>query len=766
MCAIALIISLIIFFMIMLSYQFCIKTLSPVNQRNAINGSGNESRLRGRIFLKNSWRVTVYMARCTKLILHIHLTLDLDSIICNGSCRQWFSTSMYRKPLITCLENCNRQSYVKQRPKYTIGGILVTMGHPKGRKSYGGGDSVRESGRRCFSSATNIIGSPCVGLEELKKINKKNLGHINDKLIHIVSDVNTLILAYEYIKSKPGNSTPGVDSTTLDKINLEWFYNVSSKLKAGKFKFSPARRSYIPKRGNKKEKRPLTISSPRDKVVQQAILFILEAVYEPSFWDYSHGSRPGRGTHTALKYIKYKFKESKWCIEADIESNFPNINHKILLNLLKKRITCPKFLSLIKNSIKAGYVENGKFFESNIGLFQGNITSPILNNVYLHELDSFMDGLINLFTCGKRRKKNPAYRRFSYLMEKAADDSFTIKNLRKQRRKLNSKDPFDRSFKRLYYVRYVDDFVVGVIGSREETVEIEDKIREFLKNRLKLTLSPEKTLITYFSKQYISFLGTFIKGTWERTKKLAAVKRKGVTRKEKITSRTVLKAPIKSLFEKATLNGFFKKRNQEFVPTKVGRCINLEHEDILRYYNSIIHGILNYYSFANNHKSLGSLIHGLKFSCARTLALKYKLRHISKVFRKFGSKLKKTRDSEVELYIPKTFKAFKKFKTNVNDPDIIIFSNWNNKLTKSNLFKHCVICSSSNRIEMHHVRKVKDLKSKLRKKNTDFFTTQMAAINRKQVPLCAEHHKALHNNTLSHNERELFKENIKLLKKK
>jgi group II intron reverse transcriptase/maturase len=640
------------------------------------------------------------------------------------------------------------------------------MGHPKGRKSYGGGDSVRESGRRCFSSATNIIGSPCVGLEELKKINKKNLGHINDKLIHIVSDVNTLILAYEYIKSKPGNSTPGVDSTTLDKINLEWFYNVSSKLKAGKFKFSPARRSYIPKRGNKKEKRPLTISSPRDKVVQQAILFILEAVYEPSFWDYSHGSRPGRGTHTALKYIKYKFKESKWCIEADIESNFPNINHKILLNLLKKRITCPKFLSLIKNSIKAGYVENGKFFESNIGLFQGNITSPILNNVYLHELDSFMDGLINLFTCGKRRKKNPAYRRFSYLMEKAADDSFTIKNLRKQRRKLNSKDPFDRSFKRLYYVRYVDDFVVGVIGSREETVEIEDKIREFLKNRLKLTLSPEKTFITYFSKQYISFLGTFIKGTWERTKKLAAVKRKGVTRKEKITSRTVLKAPIKSLFEKATLNGFFKKRNQEFVPTKVGRCINLEHEDILRYYNSIIHGILNYYSFANNHKSLGSLIHGLKFSCARTLALKYKLRHISKVFRKFGSKLKKTRDSEVELYIPKTFKAFKKFKTNVNDPDIIIFSNWNNKLTKSNLFKHCVICSSSNRIEMHHVRKVKDLKSKLRKKNTDFFTTQMAAINRKQVPLCAEHHKALHNNTLSHNERELFKENIKLLKKK
>jgi hypothetical protein len=385
--------------------------------------------------------------------------------------------------------------------------------------------------------------------------------------------------------------------------------------------------------------------------------------------------------------------------------------------------------------------------------------------VYLHELDLFMDGLINLFSQSKRRKKNPAYRRFSYLMEKAAGDSSTIKNLRKERRKLNSKDPFDCEFKRFYYVRYVDDFVVGVIGSHEETVEIENKIRKFLKNELKLTLSPEKTVITHFSKKYITFLGTLIKGTWEREKKLTIVKRKEVNRKERVTSRTVLKAPIKLLFEKATLNGFFKKRNQEFVPTKVGRCINLEHEDILRYYNSVIRGILNYYSIANNHKSLGSLIHGLKFSCARTLALKYKLRLTSKAFSKFGTKLKKTPDSEVELYIPKTFKASKEFKTNVTDPDKAIFSNWNNKLTKSNLFKPCVICGSSNRIEMHHVRKVRDLKSKVQGKNVDFFTAQMAAINRKQVPLCSEHHKALHNNTLSHNERELFKKNIKLLKK-
>ena len=191
--------------------------------------------------------------------------------------------------------------------------------------------------------------------------------------------------------------------------------------------------------------------------------------------------------------------------------------------------------------------------------------------------------------------------------------------------------------------------------------------------------------------------------------------------------------------------------------------INLEHADILRFYNSIIRGNLNYYFFANNRKSLGSFIHGLKWSCARTLALKFKLRQSSKVFRKFGSKLK-CPDTGLEIFIPKTFKAIKIFGCDEPVFDDILFKKWGRKLTRSNLFKQCVICGSSEQIEMHHVRYIKDLKRKAKMKLLDFFTMQMAAINRKQVPLCVEHHKALHNNTLSHNERELFKENIKLLK--
>ena len=745
------------------SYQFSIKTLFPGIFRNGCTRSGNESHLRGQVFLKNSWRVTMYKVRFTKLTLHAYLPLDINSITCNGLFELWFSSRMYRESLITNSGHCYQQIYVKQRPKYIFGGILKTTGHPKGRKPYGGGDSVRESGFRRFSSGTNINDQSCVGLQELMEINKNNLDFVNNKLIHIVADSKVLILAYEIIKSNPGNMTPGIDSTTLDKIDLDWILTVSKLIIAGKYEFKPARRVYIPKPG-KNDVRPLTISSPRDKVIQQAIYLVLNAIYEPFFLDVSHGSRPRRGTHTALKDIKFKFQGVKWCIEADIESNFPNIDHKILLTLLKKRIRCSKFLALIKKSIKVGYVENKKLVSSNKGLFQGNVTSPILNNIYLHQLDLFMSDLAESFNKGKNRRKSSAYRRTLHLMEKSKGDLTKVQELRKNLWKLDSKDPFDPNFKRLHYIRYVDDFVVGVVGSLEDTTMIRNKIDGFLKNELKLSLSSKKTTITHFSKEFILFLGTLIKGTWEKDKRIMTIKKKrGLSKKVRMTPRVVLKAPIKSIFEKAVLNGFFKVRQGQFIPTKVGRCINLDHQDILRYYNSIIRGVLNYYSFANNRKSLGSFVHGLKLSCARTLALKYKLRHGSKIFKKFGPKLRSP-DGVVELFIPSTFKAIKKFSCNVPIPDDVILSNWNKKLTKSNLFKSCIICGSTNQIEMHHVRKVKDLKNKVKRKELDFFTTQMAAINRKQVPLCSAHHLALHNNTLSTHERELFLSNVKSLK--
>jgi group II intron reverse transcriptase/maturase len=515
-------------------------------------------------------------------------------------------------------------------------------------------------------------------------LNKKNKQLINDKVIHIVANPEVLTLAYEIIKSNPGNETPGVDAQTLDGVDLKWVQNTSELLLAGKYEFKATRRVYIPQRG-KNKKRPWTISSPRDKVVQQAMYLVLNAIYEPSFLETSHGSRPGRGNHTALKSIKLKFQGVKWCIEADIESNFPSISHKILLSLLRKRISCEKFLTLVKRSIKAGFVEDGVFKESNKGFFQGNVTSPILNNVYLHELDVFMDGLCEDFASGKSRRKSSLFKNISYRIEKATD----VEKKKKLRRKLwqvQSKDPMDPNFKRLFYVRYVDDFVVGVVGSREDAVVIKEKVKYFLEENLKLILSDEKSLITHFSKTPITFLGTLIKGNWEKKKRVKPLRKLGNLREVRIMGRPILKAPIRNLFLKATMNGFFKKKAGKFVPTKVGWLINLDHADILRYYNYVIRGILNFYSFANNRKSLGSLVHGLKLSCARTLALKYKLRFASKTFSRFGDKLK-CPDSGLELFIPNTFRATKQFAINAPIPDESLFKRWNNKFTKNNLFK-------------------------------------------------------------------------------
>lgn len=749
------------------SYFLVLKHLQGLFWEIKASYSLEKCHLRGSVNFKNSWLVKLHKNRFTNVIRSTDLTLGINFITDNRLNGLWFSTRMYWKPQIINPRSSNQLTYWTHNFNCSDSVVMGNFRNPKRGNPYGSGGLVRRLGYRRFFSNSSIKDFSCASLKELMKINKKNPKCTNDKLIHVITDPDVLLLSYELIKSNPGNSTPGSDKRTLDKINANWFANANKLLKAGKYNFKPARRVYIQKKGNlnadgSKKFRMLSISSPRDKIIQQAMYLVLSAVYEPSFLESSHGSRPDKGNHSALHRIKFNMRGVKWCIEADIENNFPSISHKILLSILSKRIKCSKFLALVKKSIKVGYKEKKKLYESNRGLFQGNIISPILNNIYLHELDVFINELSKSFFKGKYRRKNPKFRKIAYLMEKA-DTTLEIKRLRRSLWKIHSKDPLDPNFKRLYYTRYVDDFIVGIIGSRKESVEIQNKIEAFLKNKLNLILNKEKTIITNFSKNFIYFLGTYIKGEWERNKRVKIIARKGIKFKARVSSRVVLKAPIKKLFEKATINGFFKKKHGKFNPTNVGWLINLDHADIIKFFNSVIRGNLNYYSFANNRKSLGSFIHGLKWSCARTLALKFKLRYSSKVFRKFGSKLKCSK-SGVQLFLPDTFKAIKIFGINEPTPDDVLFKKWHFKVTKSNLKKSCIICGSNEQIEMHHVRKIRDLKLKAKSGALDFFTYQMAAINRKQVPLCSNHHKKLHYNNLSNQEIELFKAGLKNVK--
>lgn len=221
-----------------------------------------------------------------------------------------------------------------------------------------------------------------------------------------ISNFKNLVTAYEQIKSNPGNMTKGADEVTLDGIDLDYLKNVQSKLKAGKYEFSPARRIQIPKPG-KNETRPLTIASPREKIVQKAILQIMEILYENKFLDSSHGFRPARGTHTAMRQLEAKFQTVQYIIEADFSKAFDTFDHEILMNIIKEEVKCQKTLSLIKSGLKAGYFELGELHNNlMVGTPQGSILSPLLCNILLHKLDEYVEELKKKYQRGSKRLRN------------------------------------------------------------------------------------------------------------------------------------------------------------------------------------------------------------------------------------------------------------------------------------------------------------------------------------------------------------------------
>jgi len=635
------------------------------------------------------------------------------------------------------------------------------MGNPKGRKSYGFGDLVvgvkirRGPETRQFCSTNDI--NPSGGV--IYESETDNSYNRITKVIHDIANMENLILAYKAIKNNPGNITPSADALTLDEVSLKRLNQVRFDLLAGKFNFSPARRVQIPKPG-KNETRPLGVVSPRDKIVQTAMLQVLEPIYEAIFKDCSHGFRPNKGCHTALRSLKQQFSNVSWVIEGDISKCCDSIDHDILIQILRKRIQCDKTITLIKRTLKTPFKENDQLVWPKLGTFQGNSLSPLLCNIYLHEMDLYIEDLKKSFDKGKVRRKLKEYTSIQYKLREKNLDSSELKSLRIMQRKLKCIDPMDPSFRRLCYIRYADNFVIGIIGTRKECVKIREDLGNFLTEKLSLDLSLTKTTISHFNKVGIFFLNTQIKGNRETEKLVKTIERGGRKFKTRVTSRTRMFAPLKKLLQKCIDNNMFKRlQSGKVVPTALKRMVNNDHSDILRFFNSKIRGILNYYSFVDNAKSLGIIVHGLKHSCALTLALKFKLRVRSKIFKKFGKYLE-CKETGTKLFIPKTFARTQKFNINPSIPDTLLDIRWNKKLTRSNLNRECLICGETS-CEMHHVRKIKDLVSRYKDNKIDYWTLQKAAINRKQIPLCKAHHKALHIGTLLPSEAEQLRQSIK-----
>jgi group II intron reverse transcriptase/maturase len=316
------------------------------------------------------------------------------------------------------------------------------------------------------------------------------------------------LMAYAKLYANKGATTKGVDSkNTVDGMSLKRIDNIIARLREGTYQWQPARRAYIDKKNGKK--RPLGLPGWDDKLLQQVIKMILEAYYEPRFSDHSHGFRPGRGCHTALREVYVCWKGTKWFIEGDIKGFYDNINHDVLLGILERDIKDKRFLKLIRQLLKAGYIEDWQFHKTYSGVPQGSVIGPLLANLVLNDLDQFVEEeLFPQFNKGKEREKNPEYRRLSYAMTKARREENTqlYRQLKKQRQQLPNRDPYDPHFRRLKYVRYCDDFLLGYAGTRQEAVEIKQRIQEFLSHQLKLTLSEEKTLVTHATNGCARFL--------------------------------------------------------------------------------------------------------------------------------------------------------------------------------------------------------------------------------------------------------------------
>jgi RNA-directed DNA polymerase len=511
-------------------------------------------------------------------------------------------------------------------------------------------------------------------------------------LIKIIGSLSTLKLAYLMVKSNPRISAKGINDSTLDGISLHTLQKISQDTLSGNIKFSPVRQVYIPKAG-KTDLRPLGVSNPREKIVQKAIEMVLTSIFEEIFLDCSHGFRPGHSCHTALKYLQLKVGNASaysWVIKGGIKGCFDNIPHDVILKGLKRKVDCTATLNLIQRILSAGYIlnedlrkvgeKNAKVYKSNRGTPQGIVLSPLFSNIVLHELDEFITG--------RKRKANLEYRKLKYRI-KREDDLKERRVLINNCRKVPSKDFHDPDFKRLFYVRYANDWVILVAGSLKETEVIRNKVSNKLQS-LGLTLIMEKTHITSLRKGKCRFLGIdfFIRQNTEKHhKSTSLVKKNTTTIRQRFAPRIILYAPILELLIKLKDKRFVKRSNKgEFFPTGKSNCIPLTHQQILKYFNSRIRGILNYYSCVHNRNELWSIVRFLNYSCALTLARKYKLKSLAKTFKKFG------RNLEFVNNIGKKYKIFRlvnlrmlpmneRFRVNENaDIDKLFNQTWSNSL--------------------------------------------------------------------------------------
>ena len=588
-------------------------------------------------------------------------------------------------------------------------------------------------------------------LTRLQENSKNNHDEVFTKLFRYLLRPDIYYVAYQNLYANNGAGTKGVDNDTADGFSEDKVNAIIEALKSGTYKPKPVRRTYIKKKNGKM--RPLGLPTFTDKLVQDVIRMILQAIYEPTFSNYSHGFRPGRSCHTALAQLKHEFIGAKWFVEGDIKGCFDNIDHSVLIEVIGRKIKDARFLNLIRSFLKAGYAEEWKYYGTYSGCPQGGIISPILANIYLNELDKFVETLKKDFDTKTPYTLTPEYRTLqrkrAYTRKKIERRSegeernkliAYYTELGKQMRKTPAKLCND---KKLKYVRYADDFLIAVNGSKEDCEQIKAKLAEFIRETLKMELSEEKTLITH-SNEPARFLGYDV-----RVRRDQQVKPWKNCKQRTMNNTVELLIPFKEKVEKYLFGkNAIKQRTDNGKLEPVARVALTRHTDleIVTVFDAELRGLCNYYFLASNYRNLNYFSYLMEYSCLKTLAWKHKCK-LSKIYDKYRIGAKRWGIS----YQTKAGRKIRKL-TKFNEIDgkkcedvmpTIVTMITKGRTTIDSRLKACCceLCGyegKDRKYEVHHVNKVKNLKGK------EPWEVVMIAKRRKTMVVCHECHQKIH----------------------
>ena len=590
-------------------------------------------------------------------------------------------------------------------------------------------------------------------MEILLKLSKNSLNNKDEiftRLYRYLLRPDIYFAAYKNLYANSGAGTKGVTEDTADGFGEEKIRKIINSLADESYQPMPVRRTYIQKKNSNKQ-RPLGIPTFSDKLVQEALRMILEAVYEPIFLNVSHGFRPKHSCHTALKFIKMEFNGARWFVEGDIKGCFDNIDHQLLIELMRKKIRDARIIKLIYKFLKAGYMENWKYHKTYSGTPQGGIISPLLANIYLHELDKFVMELKDDFDKLSKDKITPEYReahneikRISYRLKKldGEEREKLLEEYRVKRRRLMSIPCTAQTDKRIKYVRYADDFLIAVKGSKEDCLEIKRRLAEFISNRLRMELSEEKTLVTH-SSQCARFLGYDI-----RVRRSGTIKRGGNGHVKMRTMNGGIELLVP--FNDKIHNFVFSKGiaiqadGGKMFPVHRKYLISSTDLETVMIYNSELKGICNYYSLASNFNKLDYFAYLMEYSCLKTLASRHKS-SISKIKNKYrvgkdwGVPYETKKGRKICL-----FAKYEDCKRSFNYSDTVsnaaIAYGYAVNTLENRLKAHtCELCGTTDSkfYEVHHVNKLKNLKGK------EKWELAMIAKKRKTLIVCRSCHRSV-----------------------